>query len=148
MLDGKRHLEYRVGVNIKASPSTVWEILTDAGNYPEWNSTVIALGGVIAQGEKITLVSTVDPKRKFKLTVTTFEPNRKLVWEDGGKSFRGVRTFTLTENEDGSTDVTMVEALGGTMMGMIEKQLPDFRPSFDAFAKDLKAEAERRAQGG
>ena len=29
-----------------------------------------------------------------------------LVWEDGGRAFKGVRTFTLTRRDDGSTDVT------------------------------------------
>lgn len=142
VLDGQRHLEYRVGANIQASPEKVWALLTDGPNFHKWNSTVISIGGEIAAGQQIKLKAKVDPKRTYKLTVSTFEPNEKMVWEDGGKAFRGVRTFTLTAKDDGSTDVTMVEALGGSMMGMIEGKLPDFRPSFDGFIGDLKSAAE------
>lgn len=142
VLDGERYLEYRVGVNIAAQPDVVWALLTDAPKYPEWNSTVISIEGSIEPGQEIALRAKIDPKRTFDLTVSTFEPDQRLVWEDGGRAFKGVRTFTLTPREDGTTDVTMAEVLTGSMMGMIEGKLPDFRPSFDDFAADLKRAAE------
>lgn len=141
-LDGERYLEYRVGVHIEAPPAVVWALLTDAPAYPSWNSTVKSIDGTIAPGEQVELRSTVDPERTFELTVSRFEPNEALVWEDGGRAFRGVRTFTLTARDDGTTDFTMAEVFTGSMMGMIEGKLPDFRPSFDAFAADLRAAAE------
>ncbi len=142
LLDGERYLEYRVGVHVEATPQVVWGLLTDAPRYPEWNSTVISIDGTIAEGEEIALKAKIDPKRTFDLTVSTFEPNARLVWQDGGKAFKGVRTFVLTARDDGTTEVTMAEVLTGSMMGMIEGKLPDFRPSFDAFAADLKRAAE------
>jgi uncharacterized protein YndB with AHSA1/START domain len=142
VLDGERYLEYRVGVSIAAEPDVVWALLTDAAGYPRWNSTVIAIDGTIASGEEIELRAKVDPERTFELTVSTFEPSRKLVWEDGGSAFKGVRTFTLTPRGDGTTEVTMAEVFTGSMMGMIEGKLPDFRPSFDDFAADLERAAE------
>lgn len=145
VLDGERYLEYRVGVTIAATPDVVWALLTDAAAYPQWNSTVISVDGEIAAGEQIDLKATIDPERTFELTVSTFEPNRTLVWEDGGNAFRGVRTFTLTPRGDGTTEVTMAEVFTGSMMGMIEGKLPDFRPTFDAFAADLERAAEARA---
>lgn len=149
-LDGTRYLEYRVGVEINAPPAAVWAVLTDAPSYPTWNSTVTSLEGTIAAGEEIKLRSTVDPKRTFELTVSTFEPNKTLVWQDGGRAFKGVRTFSLREREDGTTEFAMAEVLTGSMMGMIEGKLPDFRPSFNAFAADLKREVEgtATAEGG
>lgn len=145
LLDGERYLEYRIGVNIQGSPEDVWAVLTDAPAYPEWNSTVVSLGGTIAKGETIELVAKIDPSRTFELEVSTFDPARTLVWEDGGKAFKGVRTFTLTARDDGTTDVTMAEVLTGMFMKSIEKKLPDFRPSFDAFAADLKRKVESNA---
>ncbi len=142
LLDGERYLEYRVGVVIEASPKVVWGLLTDAPRFPDWNSTVISIDGTIAAGEEIELRARVDPKRTFELTVSAFEPHARMVWEDGGRAFKGVRTFVLTPRPDGSTEVTMAEVLTGSMMGMIEGKLPDFRPSFDAFAADLKRAAE------
>ncbi len=141
-LDGKRYRETRVGVNIAAPPEAVWAVLTEASAYPEWNSTIVSLDGTIAKGEQIELKVKLDPKRTFKLEVSTFDAPQRMVWEDGNAMFRGVRTFTLTAREDGTTDVTMAEVMTGAMMGMIAKKLPDFRPDFDTFMADLKAEAE------
>jgi hypothetical protein len=141
-LHGQRYLEVRVGIHIEAKPETIWSLLTDASAYPSWNTTVISIRGSISKDEKIALTAKIDPKRTYKLRVSEFEPGHKMVWEDGGKAFRGVRTFTLEAKPDGTTDVTMSEVLTGTMMGMIEPKLPDFRPSFTRFAADLKAAAE------
>ncbi len=145
-LDGKRYREVRVGVHIDAPPERVWAVLADAAAYPSWNTTVVSLNGSIALGETIELKSTVDPKRTFELEVSTFDAPRTMVWQDGGKAFKGVRTFTLTARADGTTDVTMAEVLTGSMMGMIAGKLPDFRPSFDTFAGDLKTVAESPAR--
>ena len=141
-LDGKRYRETRVGVNIAASPEAVWAVLTEASAYPEWNSTIVSLDGTIAQGEEIELKVKLDPKRTFKLEVSTFDAPTRMVWEDGNAMFRGVRTFTLTAREDGTTDVTMAEVMTGSMMGMIAKKLPDFRPDFNTFMADLKTTVE------
>lgn len=145
VLDGERYLEYRVGATIAAEPEVVWALLTDAEGYPRWNSTVISIDGEIAASQEIALRSKVDPERTFELTVSTFDENRTLVWEDGGGAFRGVRTFTLTPRGDGTTEFRMAEVFTGSMMGMIEGKLPDFRPSFDAFAADLSRAAKERA---
>ncbi len=53
------------------------------------------------------------------------------------------RTFTLTSKDDGSTDFSMNEMLAGVMLPMIKGSLPDFAPAFEAYAGDLKREAER-----
>ena len=95
MLEGKRYLEVRVGAHIDAPPATVWALLTDAAAYPEWNSTVTQLDGTIAEGELIELRSTVDPDRTFELTVSGVQENQGMTWADGGRTFRGERTFVL-----------------------------------------------------
>lgn len=143
-LKGKRYLEYRVGTNIKADAASIWAVLTDAQRYPEWNSTIVRIDGDIALDQEIKLVAKIDPKRTFKLEVTRFEPDAALVWQDGNGMFKGVRTFQLRALPDGSTDVTMSEVLTGAMLPMIEKKLPDFRPSFDSFVADLKTQVESR----
>jgi uncharacterized protein YndB with AHSA1/START domain len=141
-LEGTRYLEYRIGVTITAAPEKVWALLTNAAAFPQWNSEVLGIEGTIALGEKIKLKAKIAPDRTFPLRVSAFEPGRKLVWEDGNKIFKGVRTFTLTPNADGTTAVTMAEVLTGAFLPMIAPKLPDFRPSFDNFAADLKRAAE------
>ena len=143
VLDGERYLEYRVGVHIDAPPAKVWALLIAAGDYPRWNSTVLEIDGDIAEGEDIELVSTVDPDRRFELSVGGVVPEQRMTWSDGGRAFRGERTFTLEARDDGTTDFTMKEVFTGSMMNMIEPKLPDFRESFDAFASDLRVAAEQ-----
>lgn len=145
-LEGERYLEVRVGAHIDAPPAAVWAVLSDATAYPEWNSTVLGLEGAIAEGEVIELTSIVDPDRTFELTVSAVVPNEGMVWSDGNRRFRGERTFTLRARADGTTEFTMREVFTGSMMGMIAPSLPDFRPSFDAFASDLVVAAEAQVQ--
>lgn len=136
-------LEYAVGINIAARPARIWGILTNATDFPRWNSTVQRIEGQIGAGEKIVLYATIAPTRAFKLTIDEFVPNQKLVWSDGNFIFRGVRTYTLTPQADGSTDFTMAELFTGAMLPLIAGSLPDFAPEFEKYAADLKREAEK-----
>lgn len=132
------HRETSVSTVIKADEAIIWALLTNANDYPRWNSTVTSIQGTIALGEKIVLKSTLDAKRSFKLKVRDFEPTKKLVWGDG----KGQRTYSLTQNGDGTVTFTMHERIGGLMFPMYAKYIPSFDDSFNAFAADLKREAE------
>lgn len=127
-----------VSATIKADEAIIWALLTNASDYPRWNSTVTSIQGNIALGEKIVLKSTLDAKRSFKLKVKTFEPAKTLAWGDG----KGLRTYTLKSNGDGTVTFTMHERIGGLMFPMYAKYIPSFDNSFNAFAADLKKEAE------
>lgn len=140
-------LDYSVATGIAAPPELVWQVLTDAAGYSKWNTTIVRLDGSIAAGGRVQLVAKVAPRRTFKLKVSTFEAPRRMVWEDGGSMFLGVRNFTLTP-ADGGTTFAMSETFSGGMLGMIAGKLPDFTQDFEAFAADLKKEAESRAAAG
>lgn len=126
-----------VSTFINADASIVWTLLTNASDYPRWNSTIISIEGEIMDGEKIKLKSTLDSTRTFKLKVKQFEADSLLVWGDG----KGSRTYTIMQSGDGIT-FTMTEKIGGLMFPMYSKYIPSFDESFDQFAKDLKNEAE------
>lgn len=138
-------MEYVVGINIKAKADRVWALMTNAADFPRWNSTVKSMEGKIGMGEVVKLVATIAPTRSFKLKVIEFIPERKMVWTDEKTNpmFKGVRTYTLNPKSDGSTDFTMSEVYSGLMLPMIAGSLPDFRPPFEQYVADLKSEAER-----
>lgn len=137
-------LEYTVSINIRSGPEKIWRILTNAKDFPRWNSTVQSIEGNIALGETIHLKVPIAPDRTFKLKVREFTPNKRLVWQDGAAPmFKGVRTYTLTPKGDGSTDFAMSEVLSGLMLPMIAGSLPDFRETFEHYAADLQKEAEK-----
>lgn len=131
-----------VSTDIDASPERVWRILTTAADFPRWNSTVTGITGDIALGQKLAINVPVS-ERTFTVAVTEFAPHSRMVWADGfAPMFRGVRTYTL-EPHGAGTRFTMAETFRGLMMPMIARTLPDFVPVFEAYARDLKAEAER-----
>lgn len=136
-------MQVAVAINIKAKPDKIWALLTDAQNFPRWNSTIQSIEGTIALGETIKLRATIAPKRTFSLKVTQLEPNSVMVWQDGSLPvFKGVRRFTLTPRNDGSTDFFMAEEFSGVMLPLIAGSLPDFRESFEHYAADLKRASE------
>ena len=136
-------MEDSAGVNIKAKPDRVWALMTNAGDFPRWNSTVKSIDGRIALGQTIKLIASIAPTRTFNLKVIEFVPEKRMVWSDGNAIFKGVRTYTLTPQTDGSTDFTMSEVYTGLMLPMIAGSLPDFGPTFEKYVTDLKREAER-----
>ena len=139
-------MECAVEVGIKASPSVVWNLLTNAADFPSWNSTVKSIDGDIKLGERLALRVTAAPDRVFKPRVTAFEPEKTMVWSDGfAPMFKGVRTFTLEPRDDGSTQFSMVEVFSGAMLPMIKGSLPDFGPPFEQYAADLKRAAEKKS---
>jgi hypothetical protein len=135
---------YESAAEIQASPEAVWDVLTDAAGYPRWDSGVQAVDGRIAAGEKITVRSEANPGRAFPVKVTEFEPGRRMTWSGGMPLglFKGVRTFRLTPSGDG-TRFVMREEYTGPLLPLVARSMPDLQPSFDQFARGLKARVEQ-----
>jgi uncharacterized protein YndB with AHSA1/START domain len=131
-----------VSIDIQADRSIIWALLTNAGDFPRWNSTVISIEGAIAPGEKIKLKAKLDPKREFKLKVKEFEADTRLVWGDA----MGNRVYTLKSIGDNLTNFTMIEKIGGPLFPLFAKMIPPFDEAFEQYAKDLKNEAETISQ--
>ncbi|MEV4951807.1 SRPBCC domain-containing protein [Paenarthrobacter nitroguajacolicus] len=131
--------ETRIATTIDAPPSTVWRLLTNAKDYPAWNSTIVSVDGEIAPGSKIKLVSTLDPSRTFTLKVKEFQAPTKLAWGDA----LGTRVYTITETNDGRSRFEMAEKIGGPIFPLFASKIPSFDASFTQFAADLKAAAEK-----
>ena len=130
--------ETAVSIEIKADPAIVWKLLTNAADYPRWNSTIISIEGDIAVGSTIHLKSTLAPKRTFKLKVKKMEKENSLAWGDG----QGTRNYSLVKSGNGITTFSMDEKIGGFMFPLYAKHIPPFDQSFEQFAADLKKEAE------
>ena len=74
--------ETSVSRSIAASAQAVWDLLTDAGSYADWNEAILSIEGPITLGNKVKLVSVVNPKRTFSLKVDVMEP-RSAARSDG-----------------------------------------------------------------
>jgi hypothetical protein len=136
---------YEASATITASPEAIWDVLTDAAGYQTWDSGVERVEGRIAPGERIKVLSKANPGRAFPVKVTEFIPGRRMTWSGGMPLgiFRGVRTFTLSPAEDGTTRFVMREEYTGPLLPLIWRSMPDLGPSFAQFAEGLKRRAER-----
>ncbi len=140
---GAFSLVCRVEVNVRAKPESVWALLSDAKDFPRWNSTVTAIEGQIREGETLR-VHVPGTKRTFSPKVSGVVPCQRMAWTGGfAPLFKGVRKFELKARPDGSTDFLMEERFSGLMLALVKSSLPDFPPIFERYANDLKREAER-----
>ncbi len=57
--------ETTVSIDIKADSSLIWTLLTNASDFPRWNSTIISIDGNITPGGKIILKSTLTLKENL-----------------------------------------------------------------------------------
>lgn len=139
-------MEYRTDVLIEADPDRIWPILVDTPSWPDWDSGVVRVEGRVALGEKLKVVSEVNPGRAFPVKVTELEPSRRMTWKGGMPLglFRGVRTYNLEPEAGAGTRFTMHERYSGPLLPLIARSIPDLGPSFDRFAGGLK----QRVEGG
>lgn len=137
--------EYSATIKIKASPETIWAILTNAPAYPEWDPGVDRIEGRIAPGEKITAYTKLSPGRAFPVKVTEFRPGQKMTWTGGMPLglFKGERTFTLAPQNNGVVEFTVREIFSGPLLPLIGRSIPDLSSSFEQFAAGLKNQAEK-----
>ena len=136
---------FSTSIVIQANAQKIWGLLTDAPNYPTWNTTVNKVDGRIALGEKVTVHAKVSPGRSFPVKVVEFESPRHMIWASGMPLglFKGERTYKLTPKPDGSVEFSMREAYTGLFAPMITSSIPDLQPAFDEFAAALKRRAEQ-----
>ena len=137
---------YKISTSIKATPQTIWSILTDSSHYPDWNESVTKVEGTIALGQTIKVFAKVSPDRAFPVKVVELTSAKQMVWQGGMPLglFKGVRTFSLTPQDNGEVRFTMEEQFSGLLSGLICKSMPDLTESFEQFANGLKAHAEQQ----
>jgi hypothetical protein len=130
---------------IKASPARVWSILTDAARYTSWDPGLISLEGQIVPGGKLTIYARVAPKRAFKVTVSEFTPEKKMVWSSGMPLglFKGERSFILESRGNNLVEFKLQEVFTGPMLALIGGSIPDLSPTFAEFVNALKQRAEQ-----
>ena len=138
-------LQYAVSTDIQAPPEKIWTILTRVDRMTEWNSTLTSIEGDVELGGMVRMQVPEAPGRTFTVKVTRLVPNVEMVWREGNPAmFLGVRTYSLTPNQDRTTTrFQMTEVFSGIMLPLIARKLPDFGPIFERYAADLKAESEK-----
>jgi uncharacterized protein YndB with AHSA1/START domain len=70
----------RTSIDIDATPSEAWEVLTDFDAYAEWNPFMPEVAGDAAVGARLSVVLAPPGGRRmaFRPTVTAAEPGKLL----------------------------------------------------------------------
>jgi hypothetical protein len=127
---------------VYARSSTVWDIITDAGNYTVWDSGITRIEGQVRNGATIRIRTMTGGNQTFRLRVRQI-PGELMTWT--GRlplgPFTGVRTFTLSP-QDGKTHLKVREEFSGPLLGLIWRTVPDLGQDCTGYVNAVKERAE------
>jgi hypothetical protein len=142
--------EIKTEIKISTTPEKVWAILTDFGNYPNWNPFIKSITGQVAVGNKIT--ARLEPPKAmgmtFKPKVLAFETNKEFRWLGHllfPGLFDGEHKFELIDNGNGTTTFKQSEKFNGIFVPLFKKMLDkNTTNGFNLMNQKLKELAEQK----
>lgn len=124
---------------IRARGSTVWEIITDAGNFPVWGSGITCVSGDVRNG--VILRIRTPTLHRASLLVEQI-PGAAMTWTRGAPPLCAfVRTFTLTPHH-GMTLLVVKDELFGPLRGFVSSPWPFTENYLAAFVTAISERAE------
>lgn len=140
-------MEFSAKTTIQASGERIFEILTDASAYPQFDPSCERIEGTIALGGTIKAWSKLSPGRAFPAKVVELERGKRMTWQGGMPLglFKGVRTFTVEPVAGGAVELTLREVFSGPLLFLIKGSIPDMTQAFQGFVTGLKARAEAKS---
>ena len=145
---GVGKVELNGEIEIKASPETVWNLLTNVSRFPEWNPFIRRLRGKLEAGQKLVVFIQPSGARgmKFNPVVLKVEPNRELRWL--GRLvfpglFDGEHIFQIEPLGNGGVRFRQREIFSGVLVPLLKSSLEiDTRRGFNEMNQKLKELAE------
>lgn len=137
--------EIKTQIRIETSAQTIWSILMNFEDYPNWNPFIRKISGNVTVGEKLNVfIQPFNSKgMTFKPKVLVAEKNRRFEWQ-GHLFFHGIfdgrHIFKIEENNDSSCTLFHEEAFGGILSFIYNTE--NAKKSFMAMNEALKEAAE------
>ena len=127
---------------ILAGSGTVWDIITDGGNYPVWDSGITDVNGKVGHGERIRVRTRDGSKRHFRLRVDQL-PGKLMTWTGGLPLglLQVERTYTLADYT-GITHLKVRDTAKGPLTGLVRKTAPGTHPALTGYVDAVKFRAE------
>jgi hypothetical protein len=127
---------------ILAGADTVWDIITDGGNYAVWDSGITEVTGEVGHGARIRVRTRDGGKRTFRLRVCQI-PAKLMTWSGALPLglLQVVRTFTLTDYT-GITLLSVRDTASGPLRGLVRKTVPGTYPTLTGYVGAVKFRAE------
>ncbi len=132
-------------IDIPASPTVVWQIMTATDQYGEWNPFIRQLDGELREGERLRVrITPAKRSMTFTPTVLAVEEQRLLRWRGRvgfAGIFDGVHEFRLEPRPDGGTRFVQRETFTGVLVPLLRRVLDDTRAGFVAMDEALRGRA-------
>ncbi len=142
-------LEINTEIIINASPTIVWQILTNFEDYPNWNPFIKSIVGDLCEGEIITIEinSIGDKKTTFRPRIKTLVVNKELSWLGQlvlPRIIDGYHKFELIDNGNKTTSFIHSEKFTGILVPLVKNQLKtNIRQGFCNMNEKIKELAEK-----
>jgi S-(hydroxymethyl)glutathione synthase len=136
----------KTSIRIDASPQTVWSVLDNLQQYPEWNNLTSALSGRTTVGSVVrgTMTRPGVPAVPIGPTINAIVGAREFRWLTDVPGFRAEHYFLLRPTTDGGTHLTHVEDFDGSALAERWVGIEASSPlAFDQMNRDLKTRAEQ-----
>lgn len=136
-------------ITIDAPPEQVFTVLTDLGNYSQWNNQLFCHGGEPQVGSKLKLELRLPEGKGFSFqpTVILRENNRSFAWLATTMVkgiFDGEHRFELTPVENNQTRLRNTEYYSGLLSPLFQRMpmMRDADKGFERMNEALKARVE------
>lgn len=143
-------MDLKTEIEIHCSPETVWEVLTQFKEYPQWNPLFVHAWGPIEVGSRLDFKVAQPGGRelRWRPVVTLVEPQRALRWK-GHFLFRGLfdgeQFFELEALPQNHTRLIHGEIYQGLLVSHYSSRIAQSARGFAAMNQAIKRRAERLA---
>jgi hypothetical protein len=134
-------------IEIDASPSTVWKVLTDFASYPEWNPFLTSVAGSPIEGSKLQVRFEPPGGRGLNMSprILSVVPQEELKWLGHllvPGIFDGEHHFLISDLGDGSTRFAQEEVFRGMLVPLTSKLLAKTKKGFEQMNQALRDRSE------
>ena len=115
--------DFSIGVDIKASPERVWQVMSDGERWHEWTPSVTSvklLDKPIAVGSRALIEQPELPPARF--VVTALEPGKSFSWSTGIPGLIKVDAKHSIEPTPTGSRVTLALRFNGLLGGVMGKK--------------------------
>jgi len=134
-------------IEIDAPAERVWQVVSDFGQYADWNPFIVRAAGVARVGERLDITITAPGMKPvtFRPRVLDVEPGRLVRWKGKFKLpglFDGRHALIVDALDGGRSRFTTHEDVTGLLLPFAGRVMTASQQGFELMAQALKKRAE------
>lgn len=134
-------------IEIDAPAERVWQVVSDFGQYSDWNPFIVRAAGAARVGERldITIAAPGMKPVSFRPRILDVEPGRLVRWKGEFKLpglFDGRHALIVEALDHGRSRFTTHEDVSGVLLPFLGKVMAASQQGFELMARAVKERAE------